>query len=702
MSHNSIVIFLAILAGPGDGGQASVGVDDLSAYHAAAVKAGKDPDAHLRLALWCEAHGLIPEREKEVAETLRLNPNHAAARGLSGMVRTEWGWLKVDEVAAKLESDPVRRARLAAYDAARDKADDSAHDQMKLAAWCTAQGLFEDSHAHYAAALRRDQNLPEVWRKLGYKFHGEHWVNDSLEAHAKKQFAEAKTAFHSWETRLVRLGRERAKPETLRQADKELATVKDPQAAPAIWSVFVSGGERYHNIAVRLLDQIDDPEGSTRLALLALFENEVPVRNPAIEALSRRDPREFVGPVIDYLRKPLKIEVREALGPDQPGLLIVDGQLVREYDIPTLAQYRDSTRPPSLPPAFNPNAFAANPAYYLGTSYQYTVTYQPSNPAMFQAFQMAAANPGAVSQIFTGLAAGHHSAPPPMIFNVAVPYYPVHHTTSSYASQANARRAARDLQREYDNYVKSVKAQLKNDAAALERYNARLQEVTAHALEILQRVTGLAFGPEQADWGAWWTDWSVNDGHLPAPNAGPGALPPPPAPAVADKLHRSRLEAGTTVWTNRGKRAIETLRTGDRVLTQDPHTGALSYALVVEPTRAAADDLLRLSLTGRTALSVTPLERLWRAGQGWVAAANLKPGDAVRVLGDVLKVESIEALPAKPTYNVALLEGSGIFAGDAAVLVHDNGIVHGTVKPFDAVNELNANGSSTAGTVGRR
>ena len=697
MSHHVLSLIMTALTAVTNGDEPAARPDDLiTPYRAAAVKAGKDPDAHVRLALWCEAHGFIPERDRELAECLRLNPNHAEARGLSGMVRTEGRWAKPDEVAAKAETDPTRRAKLAAYDAVRDQAGDSALDQMKLATWCAGQGLFDETRAHHAAALRRDPSLAEAWRKLGYKLHEDHWVNEAHEARAKRQVAEAKTAYHSWETKLVRLARERAKPETLRAADKELATVKDPHAAPAIWSVFVSGGERYHNIAVRLLEQIDGPEGTSRLALLALFENEVPVRNPAIDALARRDPREYVGSVIDYLRKPLKIEVREAGGPDAPGALIVDGQVVQEYAIATFEQFRDSTRPPSLPPVVNPYAFAANPRYYLGRTYEYTVTYQPPDPAVFQAFQQAAANPGAVSQIFTGLSSSHHAGPPPMIFNVAVPSYYPPHTTSTYASRSAARQAARDLQREYDNYVKNVKAQLKSDAAALNRYNTRLQEVSGHANEILQRVTGLSPGAEQSDWGAWWTAWNATEGHAPALN---GAPAPPPAPP--DKLHRSRLAAGTPVWTDRGQRPVETLRLGDRVLTQDPHTGALIYSLVVDTTRAVDDDVLRLTLAGRTVLSVTPLERLWRAGQGWVAASELKPGDVLRVLGDVLRAERIEVFPAQPAYNISLFESSGLFAGEAAVLVHDNGIVHGTVKPYDAVADLSSSSSSTPAAPGR-
>ena len=43
------------------------GPDDLPTYQAAAAKIGRDADAHVRLACWCEAHGLSAQRHKHLA-----------------------------------------------------------------------------------------------------------------------------------------------------------------------------------------------------------------------------------------------------------------------------------------------------------------------------------------------------------------------------------------------------------------------------------------------------------------------------------------------------------------------------------------------------------------------------------------------------------------------------------------------------------
>ena len=62
----------------GDGPQAEA--SDLSEYKAAAAGAGHDPKAHVRLALWCEAHGLTSERLKHLSLAVLYDPTNAAWR----------------------------------------------------------------------------------------------------------------------------------------------------------------------------------------------------------------------------------------------------------------------------------------------------------------------------------------------------------------------------------------------------------------------------------------------------------------------------------------------------------------------------------------------------------------------------------------------------------------------------------------------
>ena len=52
---------------------------DLATYASADAKAGENADAHVQLALWCEAHGLSAERVKHLAAAVIKDPAHSLA-----------------------------------------------------------------------------------------------------------------------------------------------------------------------------------------------------------------------------------------------------------------------------------------------------------------------------------------------------------------------------------------------------------------------------------------------------------------------------------------------------------------------------------------------------------------------------------------------------------------------------------------------
>ena len=67
-------------------------VTNREAYLQAATAAGKDPVAHARLALWCEAHDLPSERQKHLALAIKYDKTYALARGLLGLVAYQGHW----------------------------------------------------------------------------------------------------------------------------------------------------------------------------------------------------------------------------------------------------------------------------------------------------------------------------------------------------------------------------------------------------------------------------------------------------------------------------------------------------------------------------------------------------------------------------------------------------------------------------------
>src|ERR1700736_4826066 len=101
---------------PDDSGPSA---DDLKTYAEARAQAKRDPEAHVRLALWCEAHGMDAERVKHLGIAVLSDPNNLAARGLLGLVAFEGQWQSPEKVAEKVQSDADMAASLAEYNQKR-------------------------------------------------------------------------------------------------------------------------------------------------------------------------------------------------------------------------------------------------------------------------------------------------------------------------------------------------------------------------------------------------------------------------------------------------------------------------------------------------------------------------------------------------------------------------------------------------------
>src|SRR5439155_20812467 len=74
------VLAVLVLADPPAG-------SDLATYQDLAAKAGRGAEAHVRLAIWCESHGLKAERDKHLALAVLTAPDHPLGRALLGQVK---------------------------------------------------------------------------------------------------------------------------------------------------------------------------------------------------------------------------------------------------------------------------------------------------------------------------------------------------------------------------------------------------------------------------------------------------------------------------------------------------------------------------------------------------------------------------------------------------------------------------------------
>ena len=170
------------------------------------------------------------------------------------------------------------------------------------------------------------------------------------------------------------------------------------------------------------------------------------------------------------------------------------------------------------------------------------------------------------------------------------------------------------------------KAQLLEDVAALDRYNSDVNGVNDRATEALATALLETHGPKRKDWIKWWSELIETSTNLVPRPRDPDRQGETSTNSLRETSHAPRLRGGTPVWTLSGLHEIESLRTGDQVLTQDTDTGRLELPGRCSrfARRRTADQDDRHWET--RSIEATALERFWVAGKGWVMAGDLKAG----------------------------------------------------------------------------
>jgi hypothetical protein len=300
---------------------------DQADYRSAAARAGQDAGAHLKLAVWCEAHGMDAERLKHLATALAIDPQNAAARGLMGLVSVGGKWLPPQKVGETVKSDEAMAARLAEYEGKRQATPDTADAQWQLALWCEQNGLKAEAMAHLTAVTQIDPKRADAWHKLGCEFSNGRWINkEQAEAERAEDQAQWKAAMY-WEPRLMRWKNDLkyAGPER-DEAMAALNAVTDPRAVPSIHKVLATGNRTEQEIAALMFSRIQCAASSHALVGLSLYKLWPDGRTFAIRELKRRDPREFMDEMIGLLHHRFEVQSAQSGARGELNSLVIDGE----------------------------------------------------------------------------------------------------------------------------------------------------------------------------------------------------------------------------------------------------------------------------------------------------------------------------------------------------------------------------------------
>ncbi len=696
----------------------------LQAYEEAKSRAGHDADAQVKLALWCEAHGLTAERIKHLTLATLSDPSHVAARGLLGLISYQGKWQRPDEVSRQAKEDPARQALLKEYLDRRARAANKPDDQWNLALWCEKNGLAAQARAHLQQVIGLEPRRDAAWKRLGYKKQSGRWVKPELVAAHKTELEAQTRANRCWKPKLEKWRESLSGRDKTRKAAAEeaLAQIADPRAVPMVWAIFARGSLPQQRVALTTLSQIDSPAASRFLALLAVFSGYPEIRGSAIATLRRRDSREFADLLISMIQEPIAFEVKPVGGPGSPGELFIKGRgskanLKRLYapppgpDVPLQpgdrVVYDDAGMPViQRPTSVLGQSAAISPLYMIGLGWR--------NPAISKEQEqnvmglllhsgLGAKAQQIGQQLISAYQNQSYMGPTPFyqfameqgIFNDPTSFNLSGHFSFTIAEgiQIPIGRMELDAQKS----ATAAGEQLQRDVNDLRTYNNSLRELNDRVVPVLKDVSGLDLGTNQLEWQKWFTDL-IGYQALSARPAEPPTIieqvpldyQPQPVPigSFVGPIGVRRIScfgAGTLVRTLTALKPIEELTLGDQVLTQNTRTGALAYRPILVTHHNPPSKTYRVALNDETIVS-SYFHRFWKAGQGWVMARDLKVGDSIRTLNGTVKVTAIGDGQVIPVYNLDVAEDADFFVGQTAALVHDNTLPDLRQPPFDAVD----------------
>lgn len=597
----------------------------------AATKAEREQAAEelVAEALFHEIYGKDAKRSEMLASALEQVPDSAPALWHTGHVRHNKQWVKFDELPELAGED----MRLTAYRRARAQHPPTLQGRLALAQWCAKRDLADRQRAHLTEALEIAPDHQQARRLLGYRLVESVWLSEKEISQAESHARQTAAGLQQWRPQLEEIRKEldhRAQ-ERRRRARERLREIDDPAAVAAIELVFCTVDEPTALLGVETLDQIDGHEAAVALARQAVFSPWPKVREAAAAKLKTRDKHDYVPALLSVLQSPL--QSRAALYQSPTGrlsyrhVLFREGEGNRELAVFDTDYYRSSWTLPTRPG---------------NESVEAVEVYRPT---------------GRITRL---------GRPPTEDEDGP--------TIRRYSGESRSVDYQAIVQR--DAAARALAVEM-----AVARQNAMVWKLNEGVFRVLSETTGAIVFQTPESWWNWWNEYNevyVPD-HKPLWTAyrHDGTDVPvwisQPVSCNLKVVKFTCLAAGTPVWTESGPMAIEKIRVGDRVLSQDIESGELVYKPVLRTTVRPPVQLMKFD-AGSETIVCTGGHPFWICGDGWIMARHLAPGTRLHGVTGTGGVASLEEAHKAPAHNLVVADFHTYFVGEARILSHDNTI----------------------------
>jgi hypothetical protein len=582
-------------------------------------------------ALHREIYGELAEREALLRRAEALDPDFPAVRWRRGYVWRDGDWIASDDAPQKYSGD----RRWIAYRIARQEHPDTLEGHLTLAAWCRSEELPEQERAHLHRVLEFDNSHPFARERLGFQQIGGRWASpqDRLDALRHEEAIRKSLAAWSEPLRQIVQDLEARSERTRARALEQLLAIEAVDAVPALERVVSPSSEANAQRVLQVLKRIQHRESTRSLARHAVLAPWEAVRKEAAERLRDRPLEEYAPSLLSELYTPLATFSQVAPGPG--GRLLYRHAFVREGQ-------------------------GQHELMVLDTAYT-RVTVPGGDRRETLGRAMLNLSSSASAREWTASQQNDFQAELNSRIGAAL----------KTATQANVVDAPEHWWRWW-NEVNEVFVEEKPTSVI-----RRQQEV-----RIADRPPPEIGGPrknEDAQAAEEESPQESETGDTPAPRP---ARRRPQGNNLDARLMSAEdriavfgamdcLAAGTLVWTLTGPMPIEKLLPGDMVLSQDAESGELNYKPVLRTTVRPRGTTFRVTAESET-IAASSGHLFWVAGEGWVKARHLAPGQELHSRDGAVRVSSVEPGEEVETFNLEVADFHSYFVGEGKVLCHDN------------------------------
>ena len=597
---------------------------------------GESPERLVQAALESEIGGPSAQRKNHLERALAIDPDFAPARWQAGFVRWRGQWHSPDEIAVLAATDKT----LAEYRKLRDQLVDTADNHRVLAEWCRKHHLADEARAHWLKVLEFEPNDTGAFEALGLEWFDGRLLTRPQINQAKKEAKARQQAIRRFSPSLAKW-RSAIIGGSAKQRDEALDGLReltDEAAVPAIGmllepNVVSKGGLEFQRILIEILGRMQQPEATSLLVRMSLLPDSVQLRTAAADQLKSRPMFAYVPQLI--AAAPPKMKNRFEV------LTRGDGQIICQEQI-----------------------------VLSGPDFDYTIAHSDFFAPIIADPAGLVLSPGAQQQL-QGIA-----------------------TAELVGDQQS------DAARQYRLWSEAAKSRIQfvlerttgftkvDDPELWEKqWNEYYGWYTSPYSTNSRRTYSYETSQYSPNGLATWIPTTYEPTRAPTPRPTPTPVPTPqltraPRPilrtvASPRPLMHTCFPAGTPVLTLTGLVSIETLRAGDRVLSQDLRTGELTYKTVHELTLRPATPLVSLSFSSET-IRATPGHPFWVVGAGWRVAKFLKVGDRVHGMNGATVIDAVEQVRPTEVYNLVVSDLHNYFVGQQRLLVHDNSVLEET------------------------